>query len=118
MQTFVRGAMPAPQPVERRAETRMTFNLAVTVEVDGCATPAIARDLSVSGAFIECPRVRAEGQRLRLRFPVEGLPAGVGAEVQWVMRGSSGEPIGAGVRLDPMGPQETAIWTRYVRSLW
>ena len=110
-------ATPPPLPAERRAEPRTSCRLAVSVHVDGRLTEGVARDLSVSGAFIECSGVRAEGQRLRLRFPVIGLPPAIGAEVRWVLRGPAGNVVGAGVRFDAMRAREMIAWTRFVGSL-
>jgi len=110
-------AAPPPLPVERRAEPRTSCQAAVVVDLGGRRFDAIARDVSVSGAFVECSRAYAEGQRLRLRFPVIGLASAISAEVRWVLRGVAGEVVGAGVRFDAMRARDMVAWIRFLRSL-
>jgi PilZ domain-containing protein len=118
MDTVARpDAVPPPLPTERRAEPRTRCRVAVVLELRGHRVDAIARDVSVSGAFVECSRACAEGQRLRLRFPVIGLPTPISAEVRWVLRGPGGNVAGAGVRFDSMGARDMATWIRFLRSL-
>jgi PilZ domain-containing protein len=110
------GPLPPP-PAERRAGRRTSCRVAVELELGGRRIDAVARDVSVTGTFVECNRPCAEGQRLRLRFPVIGIPTAIGAEVRWVLRGPGGAVVGAGVRFDAMGARDTAAWIRSLRSL-
>ena len=111
--------VPPPLPVERRAEPRTTSRLPALVQVDGRSTETVLRDVSVSGAFVECDAVRAEGQHvgLRLHVPTSFGPIEVGAEVRWILRGPGGHVVGAGVRFDSMRAREMRAWASYVRSL-
>lgn len=110
-------ATPPPLPTERRSEPRTSCSLGVTLELGGRLCEAVARDVSVSGAFVECPRPMAEGQRLRLRFPVVGVPPAIGAEVRWVLRDPMGDVVGAGVRFDAMRARDMLAWVRFVAAL-
>jgi len=109
---------PPPLLVERRAAPRTACRIPAVVEADGGAVETVLRDVSLSGAFVECNLPLEERQRIRLRLEVPTLfvPIAIRAEVRWIQRGPAGDVIGGGVRFDGMRAVEMRAWVRYLRS--
>ena len=110
--------VPPPLPVERRAEARTACHIPVVVKTGGHSIGGVLWNVSLSGALLVCAEPLAEGQRIRICITVPTLfdSLDIGAEVRWVLRGPTGDVVGAGVRFDAMRAREMHTWVRYVRS--
>jgi DNA-binding response OmpR family regulator len=103
----------------RRAHPRIDCQLGMVVKHGARDVLATARNVSVTGAFLETSEPLAERARLtlRLRVPVRFEEIVVDAEVRWVERGSGGEVAGVGVRFDGMRARDIWAWLRYLRTV-
>jgi len=99
---------------ERRAEPRFEARLAISLSGEGHDALVFSRNLSVSGAYLECREPLSYGEvvELRLAVPTDPEPIAVSAEVRWVTQEGRGEVNGAGVRARQM-----RAWTKYIQGL-
>jgi hypothetical protein len=100
--TTAAGLMPLPS---RRSSQRHDVDLEVEVTIEGETHRAVARSLSLGGAFIESTLRPAFDQRVQLRFrmPDRGVPIEATATVRW----SDGN--GFGVQFD--GLRAHTVWS-------
>jgi PilZ domain-containing protein len=105
----------AAQAVDRRGESRSPCALPTVLVVAGRSVPAIAVDVSISGACIECAHPLEEGDRISLRVATRASAIAIDAEVRWVTWDKA--RVRAGVRFDGMRARDMLAWIRFVVSL-
>jgi len=88
---------------EKRAHSRISFNIAVTCTTEGGAVvTGITRDLSVGGAYIESRDIPAFGSKVTLTIQAPGQAE---LKIQGIVRWT--KPDGFGLQFQLLGARET-----------
>ncbi len=114
----VRKLLPG---LKERANERAFVSVPVEVEIAGRVFQGESRDLSVSGMFIKSPEAVSLGDRVRIRFELQGLerPLIASGEIRNRISPSSERRMspGFGVRFEALGSRELRAIEDYVRRI-
>lgn len=97
---------------EKRAHSRIAFNIAVTCTTEGGAVVSgVTRDLSVGGAFVEGTDIPAFGSKVTVALVVPGQGE---IQLQGIVRWT--KPDGFGVQFQLLGAKETYLIAKMTRA--
>ena len=97
---------------EKRAHSRVSFNIDVTCTTEGGAVVhGTTRDLSVGGAFIEGADIPAFGSKVMVSFVAPGQGE---VNLQGIVRWT--KPEGFGVQFQLLGARETYLIAKLTRT--
>jgi uncharacterized protein (TIGR02266 family) len=102
----------------RRTDPRYARRLDVEILHGDAAYPAITRNISLGGMFVETMNPLPLSTKVQIRFqvPTQPEPVLVEGEVRWLENGQGENPMGMGIRFQGMRAREVWALNRFFQG--